>query len=219
MTKSLGSFKIRQVGNSLVITIPKNALANKDEELNLYQNENGDLVYQHPHKSNPNPWDIVSYDDIDLWGNNADDIESKWFNTHNSAETNIKTEKVVNNKAPKLGSVVLVDMNNEDTDSSTKNSKNLLAHKALFIVMSKSRFNESTSSFYGFQIHPFEYDSEFLSEPAFEPYVDDDHGINGTIDKMQLRQVVCVGYTLIGQLDANKLADLQFDLRNILDMN
>ncbi|HBF75766.1 MAG TPA: hypothetical protein DDW71_11000 [Lactobacillus sp.] len=223
MTKSLGSFKIRQVGNSLVITIPKNALANKDEELNLYQNENGDLVYQHPHKSNPNPWDIVSYDDIDLYEANSQDLKKEWLKKHKSIKEKIKFDRDnqgLIKHSPKLGSIVLVeDREFEFKNSDDQDSSNPASGQSIFIVMSKSGFNESMPFFYGFQIHPFAFNSQFLGEPSYEAYVDKEHGINGTIDKMQLEKVMCGSCTLITQLPANILADLQFDLRNIFDMN
>lgn len=182
------------------------------------------LVTERPgHKMNPNPWDIVTFDDIDTWEADFSHIEAQWFYNNPTLTSPIRQmdeRPAFTMDAPDQGDVILVkDNDNEYTFNAPQASQNFFANHAMFIILSKSGFNDAMPFSYGMQIHPVPFDAKYMSEPAYERYQDSAHGINGTLDKMQLRTVGYAGYTLINHLSARQLADLQFDLRNIFDMN
>lgn len=219
MSKMLGTYKIRQVGNSRVITIPQSAVVDQEDQLNLFQTENGDLLYQYPQKTNPNPWNIVTAEDLDSWNADFSYMENDWFKSNPDLKSPIKHASEQPNslfEAPQLGDVILYE---ECNGHAPKDSQNFFANHALFIVMSQAGFNRVMPMYYGFQIHPVPYDVEYMHEPAYEAYKDQKYGINGTLDKTQLQIIPNSSYTLVNHLSVNKLADLRFDLRNIFDMN
>lgn len=63
MEKKLGSFVVKKVGNSAVLTIPSKADVKLGQRFELTQENNGTLIYK---AINSNPWFNGEYDDIDF---------------------------------------------------------------------------------------------------------------------------------------------------------
>lgn len=62
----LGEFSTRKTGNSLVITVPKNAGVPIGKKFTLVVKEDGSLVYR---SNDNNPWLNGDFDDIDFRAN------------------------------------------------------------------------------------------------------------------------------------------------------
>lgn len=57
--------KARQQGNSTVLTIPKSIKVPSNTEFNVYQDFNGNIVYEPVSKDNYDLWSDEKFDDLD----------------------------------------------------------------------------------------------------------------------------------------------------------